>query len=377
MGDSCAIAVRFAVDELLGSEGISCDAEGRDIVEMFAEVPDLWDVNVSPWENDSLPSRFGEMGDQEPYTAFVKQVTGKPVVGVGRYTSPDKMVSLIKGGKLDMIGAARPSIADPFLPNKINEGREDDIRECIGCNICVTADFTCTPFRCTQNPTQGEEWRRGWHPENIPAKKSDDSVLIVGAGPAGLEAAQALGKRGYDVALAESGTELGGRVVKEAALPGLNEWIRVRDYREGQLVKLPNVEIYRDNHLDAEQILEFGFQHVAIATGSKWLGDGRGRANHFAIEGHQQGHVYTPDDIIEGVALKGSVTVFDDDHFYLGGVLAEKLRSEGHEVNLVTPAADASSWAHNTLEQERIQTRLLELGVKIIPHRNLTEIKSG
>jgi len=83
VGDSCAVAVRFAVDELLGSEGISCEAEGRDIVEMIAEEPDLWDVNVSPWENDSVTSRFGESGHQEPYTAFVKQVTGKPVVGVG------------------------------------------------------------------------------------------------------------------------------------------------------------------------------------------------------------------------------------------------------------------------------------------------------
>lgn len=377
VGDTCAIAVRFAVDELMGMDGISCDAEGHDIVEMLAEVPDLWDVNVSTWENDSLPSRFGEMGSQEQYTSFVKQVTGKPVVGVGRYTSPDKMVSLIKGGKLDMIGAARPSIADPFLPNKIDEGREDDIRECIGCNICVTADFTCTPFRCTQNPTMGEEWRRGWHPENIAAKKSDDSVLIVGAGPAGLEAAHALGKRGYQVILAEAGTELGGRVIKEASLPGLSEWIRVRDYREGQLNKLTNVEIYRDNLVDAAQILEFGFQHIAIATGSQWLSDGRGRANDFVIKGYEQAHVFTPDDIIKGAVLKGSVTIFDDDHFYMGGVLAEKLRSEGHGVTLVTPSADVSSWTHNTLEQERIQTRLLEMGVTIRAHRNLSEIKPG
>ncbi len=377
VGDTCAIAVRFAVDELLGLDGISCDAEGHDIIEMLAEVPDLWDVNVSSWENDSLPSRFGEMGSQEQYTSFVKQVTGKPVVGVGRYTSPDKMVSLIKSGKLDLIGAARPSIADPFLPNKIDEGREEDIRECIGCNICVTADFTCTPFRCTQNPTMGEEWRRGWHPENIAPKKSDDSVLIVGAGPAGLEAAQALGKRGYEVILAEVGTELGGRVIKESSLPGLSEWIRVRDYREGQLIKLANVEIYRDNWLDAAQILEFGFQHVAIATGSQWLSDGRGRINHFAIDGHQQAHVFTPDDIMKGAVLQGSVTIFDDDHFYMGGVLAEKLRSEGHEVTLVTPAADVSSWTHNTLEQERIQTRLLEMDVIIKAHRNLCEIKVG
>ena len=377
VGDSCAVAVRFAVDELLGSEGISCDAEGRDIVEMIAEEPDLWDVNVSPWENDSLTSRFGETGAQEPYTAFVKQVTGKPVVGVGRYTSPDRMVSLIKGGKLDMIGAARPSIADPFLPTKIDENRLEDIRECIGCNICVSADFSSTPFRCTQNPTMGEEWRRGWHPEKIAQKKSDDSVLIVGAGPAGLEAAQALGKRGYQVILAEASTELGGRVIKESRLPGLAEWIRVRDYREGQLHKLANVETYLDNRLDAEQILQFGFQHIVLATGSKWAGDGRGRNNHFPITGSEQSQVFSPDDIMEGTKVDGKVLIFDDDHYYMGGLLAEKLRAEGHEVALVTPAADVSAWTHATLEQTRIQTRLLEMGVKIMPHKNLSAIQSN
>lgn len=377
VGDSCAIAVRFAVDELVGSDGISCGAEGRDIVEMLADVPDLWDVNVSDWANDSLSSRFGEMGSQETYTEFVKQVTNKPVVGVGRYTSPDKMVSLIKGGKLDFIGAARPSIADPFLPNKIDEGRLEDIRECIGCNICVSGDFIATPLRCTQNPTMGEEWRRGWHPENIPKKKSADNILIVGAGPAGLEAAQALGKRGYSVMLAEATKELGGRVVTECRLPGLREWVRVKDYREAQLHKLPNVDIYLDNKLTSEQIRELGVKHVVIATGSKWARDGRGTQNHFAIEGSDRAQVLTPDDIMENVPVQGSVLIFDDDHYYMGGVLAEKLCAAGHDVTLVTPAADASTWTHNTLEQTRIQKTLMTMGVKIMPHKNLSRIDAN
>ena len=147
VGDRCAVACRFAVDELIASGGLRCGDEGREVIEMLSEIPDLWDVNISDWSNDSQTSRFAEEGYQEPFTSFVKQVTKKPVVGVGRYTSPDKMVSLIKGGVLDMIGAARPSIADPFLPNKIREGRFDDIRECIGCNICVTGDMNSSPIR--------------------------------------------------------------------------------------------------------------------------------------------------------------------------------------------------------------------------------------
>ena len=140
VGDTCAVAVRFAVDELLGPEGIVSEREGREVVEMLAELPDLWDVNLSEWANDSVTSRFGPEGGQESYIAFVKSVTSKPVVSVGRFTSPDTMVGPIKRGVLDMIGAARPAIADPFLPRKIEEGRIDDIRECIGCNMCIPND---------------------------------------------------------------------------------------------------------------------------------------------------------------------------------------------------------------------------------------------
>jgi dimethylamine/trimethylamine dehydrogenase len=167
VGDDCAVAFRFATDELRGSEGLQWESEGRDIVGMLAEIPDLWDVNISAWDNDSASARFEpNEGYQEPYTAFVKTLTTKPVVGVGRFTSADAMVSQIKRGVLDLIGAARPSIADPFLPRKIDEGRIDDIRECIGCNICVAQDNMVAPIRCTQNPTQGEEWKQGWHPES-------------------------------------------------------------------------------------------------------------------------------------------------------------------------------------------------------------------
>ena len=189
VGDTCAVAVRFAVDELLGEDGITHQGEGHDVVAMLAELPDLWDVNVSGWPNDSIPSRFGREGHQEKYISFVKGLTTKPVVGVGRYTSPESMVSAIQRGVIDLIGAARPSIADPFLPTKIKEGRVEDIRECIGCNICITGDTRYVPIRCTQNPTMGEEWKRGWHPEIITKGKSEKEVMVVGAGPAGLEAA--------------------------------------------------------------------------------------------------------------------------------------------------------------------------------------------
>ena len=155
-----------------------------EIIGLLAELPDLWDFVLGGWDNDSQTSRFSEEGNQEPYIAGLKSLTSKPVVGVGRFTSPDAMVRQIRKGLLDLIGAARPSIADPFLPRKIEEGRIEDIRECIGCNICISGDMTMSPIRCTQNPTMGEEWRRGWHPERIAPKRSD-SADPGGGGRAG------------------------------------------------------------------------------------------------------------------------------------------------------------------------------------------------
>jgi dimethylamine/trimethylamine dehydrogenase len=377
IGPDTALAVRLMVDEFAGPEGITSEGEGRAVVEMLGELPDLWDVQLGSYDVDARSSRFAKEGAQERYVAFVKKVTSRPVVGVGRFTSPDTMVSQVKRGILDMIGAARPSIADPFLPRKIEEGRPDDIRECIGCNICVASNDVGVPLRCTQNPTMGEEWRRGWHPEIIAPKASEDSVLIVGAGPAGLECARALGQRGYAVHLAEATTELGGRVTAEARLPGLNEWIRVRDYRVGQLQRMANVSIYRDSRLTAADVREFGAARVVIATGARWRKDCVGRALHHPIPGHERPNVFTPDDILAGAAIPGPVVIYDDDHGYMGGVIAEDLRRRGLDVTMVIPAGTISAWTIFSHEQPFIQTRLLESGVEAIFWHSLAAIRAG
>ena len=329
-----AVACRLCVDELVGADGLE-RPEIEELLAMLGELPDLWDFMVGDWDFDSLTSRFSEEGSQEPYVRGLKALTSKPVVGVGRFTSADMMVRMIRDGVLDMIGSARPSIADPFLPNKIRDGRWEDIRECIGCNICVAGDWTNTSMRCTQNPTMGEEWRRGWHPERIRPKQTGAKILVVGAGPAGLEAAMSLGQRGYEVVLADAAPRvLGGRVVLEARLPGLAAWIRVVDYRLAQLRRLKNVQVARGSTVTAEEVLRYDFDHVAVATGARWRADGVGRATLDPIPLAEGLEVLTPDDLLRGRLPAGDrVVLFDDDHYYIGGALAELLAAAGKEGN--------------------------------------------
>jgi dimethylamine/trimethylamine dehydrogenase len=257
---------------------------------------------------------------------------------------------------------------------KIKQGRGDEIRECIGCNICYTGDSLSVPIRCTQNPTMGEEWRRGWHPERIQPKSSDATVLVVGAGPAGLEATRALGQRGYQVMLAEATTELGGRVTRECRLPGLSEWGRVRDYRVHQIQTMPNVDIYLDNDLDADDALSLGADHIVIATGSTWRADGYGRYHKTpCLNLGPAEQIFTPDDIFMGRVPQGKVLVFDDDHYYMASVLTEALVAQGAEVCFVTPENLVSAWGVMTDEHYQNQQRLMQLGVEIITAHGLDE----
>ena len=373
VGDTIGLTLRVSLDETIGELGFS-NAELRDFVEMNRDLPDLWDLAQGSWEDCSGPSRFKEEAAQEALVKGIRDLSDKPVVGVGRFTSPDVMARMIRQGTLDFIGCAHPSIADPFLPKKIEEGRIEDIRECIGCNICITGDMTQSISRCTQNPTFMEEWRKGWHPETMNAKGDSQNVLIIGSGPAGLEAARALSLRGYDVAIAEARTEIGGRVTRERLLPGLSAWGRVVDYRQYQISQRPNVETYLDSDLNADQILEFGFQNICIATGSKWRADGVSRQHVVPMSINAAMLVYTPDDIMTGKLPTGRVVVYDDDHYYMGGVLAELLAQNGCDVTLVTPSPYVSDWTRNTLEQAAIHVRLIEVGVKIVLNRGVSAI---
>ncbi len=366
-----AVAVRIPAHDFKSGSPLTYDNEARAVIESLAEVPDLWDVNVASWPRDSGTSRFDDEGHQEKYTSYVKEVTSKPVVGVGRYTSPDAMVRLINTGVFDLIGASRPSIADPFLPNKIKEGRIDDIRECIGCNVCVSSDAYSVPLMCTQNPTISQEWRRGWHPEIIPSAPRADATLIIGSGPAGLECALTLAKAGHEVTIAERASEFGGRVLKESALKGLAAWGRVKDYRLYHLRQMGNVSLYAESEIGAADIAEFAADNIIVATGATWRNDGVGATGFQPVDGFSA-QALTPDDIMGGAQITGPVLIYDDDHYYMGNVLAGHLAAQGHEVHLVCPLPSIAEWMGYTLETPRVIEEMIALGVHM--HPNTTAI---
>ena len=371
-----AIALRFAVHEASGPKRIRFDGEGQDVVAMLADLPDLWDVNVSGWSVDSSTARYEHEGFQESVTSFVKKVTQKPVLGVGRFTTPDTMVNQIKRGVLDIIGSARASIADPFLPTKVKEGRIEDIRECIGCNICVSVEMSGVGVRCTQNPTVSEEWRRNWHPEIIPASPHAQSVLIVGGGPSGLEAALTLTKAGHNVTVAEQSDDLGGRSLHESSIKGLASWRRVRDYRVYQLQQLANVNLYTGSALDADSVAEFSSDVVIIATGSSWVDDGSGRSNILPISGFA-GNAMTPTDYFNGADLGKTIAIYDDDHDYMANALAADLAEKGHDVHIISPLPTIGGGLAGTLEQPRMIAELHEAGVHMHPNTTALSWENG
>ena len=375
-GDRAAIAVRMSTDELLTFKSESSESEAHEFFEINGEFPDLWDIKMSSWFKECPSGRFAESGHMEPYNSFVKKLTSKPVVGVGWFTSPDIMAKQINDGILDFVGAARASIADPFLPNKLKEGREDDIRECIGCNICASCYNQGIPVRCTQNPSMGEEWRRGWHPEKIKSKSSDNSVLVIGGGPAGLEATLSIARRGYSVAIADSNKELGGRINMESKLPGMTSYKRVVDYRVNQINQLSNVDVFLDNTLSPDDVLELGFDHVVTATGSAWQPSIMDEKSAPVLI-DKTDTIFTPENVLNGCELKSPVIIFDFDYYYMGGLMAEYIKDLGHEVTIITPFDKVSPWSFNSNEIDEIQLRLQEKDIRVITQCRIKKVKDS
>ncbi len=372
VGDNCGIVTRFAIDTLYGPDGVEVTDDGLRFIEMVdrAGLVDLWDLNVgdiAEWGEDAGPSRFYKAGHQRAWTDEAKKTTKIPVLGVSRETSPDDMAAHIREGRLDIIACCRPSISDPFIPNKVDAGRVEDIRECIGCNVCIARwEIGGPPLVCTQNATANEEYRRGWHPERFEPAKDPCSVLVVGAGPAGMECARVLGERGYDVHLREATDEIGGSVKDIMRYPGLSEWGRVITYRQIQLDKLKNVEVHTGvGEMSADDVLNYGADKVVIATGSHWSPTGVASVTHEPVAGIDASlpHICTPEQVMAGKEIGERVLVLDGDGYFTGVSLAELMADQGKQAVIVTSLGSVAPYTHFTLEAPNLHRMMYEKGI--------------
>jgi dimethylamine/trimethylamine dehydrogenase len=387
IGGDCAIATRIAVHGDCGVPG----AEGLPgihvddtlaLVKMADDLVDLWDLTVGSWPEDSGTSRYFPEGHERPWAHQVREATSKPVVSVGRYSSPDLMAEVIRSGTVDLIGSARQAIADPFLPRKIADGKLDEIRECTGSNVCILREEVFNQISCVQNATAGEEYRRGWHPELFPATTDPGrSVLIAGAGPAGMECAVVLARRGFTaVHLVEADPEIGGRLRWARQLPTLGDWGRIIDWRAVQLARLPGVQVITGHRLTAAEILDYGADLVVIATGSTWRGDGIQPGHPDPMPGADPGlrHVLTPEQACAGKRPPGRhVVVYDTDGYYVAPGVAELLARDGFEVSVVTTFDVLSPVSDQTLEGDMLRAHLHRAGVSVRAATTITAIGAG
>ena len=388
VGEDCAITARLCVDSLNDSPlGIRAGEEAVGFITLADHLVDFWDLEVGGWiaadwiADDPTPSRFAREFSEREYISQVRAATRKPLASVGRFTNPDTMAEAVRSGLLDIIAAARPSIADPFLPKKIEEGRYEEIRECIGCNICASRFPQAAPIICTQNATVGEEYRRGWHPERFSvAANADRDVLVVGAGPAGMECARVLGERGMRrVHLVDDQSEPGGSLRWISRLPGLGEWARVIDYRKIALGRLRNVEVIQSLTLSAEEVLSYGAEIVVVATGSRWRRDGMNGPKLAPIRGAGGDHVFVPEDVVaaNGELPGEDVLVYDTDGYFMAAAMAQLIVAAGRRVTVVTPFADFGPYLFHTGEGRGVHAELLHSGAEIVPRYSVSEIGVG
>ncbi|MCA0434755.1 MAG: FAD-dependent oxidoreductase [Proteobacteria bacterium] len=288
--------------------------------------------------------------------------------------TPENAEEIVRSGQADTVSIVRGQIADPHLANKARAGRPEDVRPCLSCNqMCWGRRSRDYWISCLINPSAGREFE--WGGDRFTPAERPRTLLIVGGGVAGLEAARVAAERGHKVTLAEASDRLGGQFRLAGLQPRRQQIVDYIDWLERQLGRL-QVRVLLNTPMDADEVKAFGADEVIIATGSLPDGKGfqRGMPHFDALPGHDRGHVWSAEDIMARRVTPGRrVIILDETANWKGGGTALWLAEQGHHVTIVTGAVTVMAEMVRTSSDLQARARLRELGATLLPEHVMLE----